>query len=166
MPNDGRSHHRAAGAQRSPASGAKRSLPAGCPRWRYRCSGIVGAVCPAPRVVARVGAAAASVSATRTSSGSVSAIEAIQVLGKIRMSVFYLFLGALVRKIQNTQPTADRVPVMSAAGAPLPCLSKPFLSLLFYRPYREDPIKIGVSSFRQSRLNQLVVGSIPTRPTN
>ena len=69
--------------------------------------------CAASRRARR--AAAASVSATRTSSGIVSAIEAIQVLGKIRMSVFYLILGALVRKIPNTQLTPNRVLVMLAA---------------------------------------------------
>jgi hypothetical protein len=38
----------------------------------------------------------------------VSAMGAIQVLGKVRMSVFYPILGFLVRKIPNTRPGRDK----------------------------------------------------------
>src|SRR5271168_89382 len=74
----------------------------------------LSAPCAANRRARR--AAAASVSATRTSSGIESAMEAIRVLGRVRMSVFYLILGVIVRKIQNsltglilpTRKSADR----------------------------------------------------------
>src|SRR5271167_1402280 len=73
--------------------------------------------CAASRRARR--AVAASVWATRTSSGIVSAMEAIQVLGKVRMSVFYPIRGALVRKLQNTQPSPPTGSLASFARHPV-----------------------------------------------
>jgi hypothetical protein len=55
MLNDARSRHRAEGAQRSPASGAKRLLLAVCLGWRCKRSGTISGACPAPRVVVHGG---------------------------------------------------------------------------------------------------------------
>jgi hypothetical protein len=56
--------------------------------------------CAASRRVRR--AAAASVSVMRMSSGKMSAMGAIQVLEKVRMSVFYPIPSVFVREIQNS----------------------------------------------------------------
>ena len=63
---------------------------------------------PASRRARR--AAAGSVSATRTSSGILSAMEANRVLGRAEMSVFYLILAIYVRKIPNIFPDALTCP--------------------------------------------------------
>jgi hypothetical protein len=53
-----------------------------------------------------IGAAAGSVSATRMSSGILSAMEAIRVLGGGEVSVFYPIPDIFVRKIPNNNPPA------------------------------------------------------------
>lgn len=61
-------------------------------------------------------AVAASVSATRTSSGIVSAMEAIRVLGRVEMSVFCPIFGVIVVKHRITYPKPNPDRAARAAG--------------------------------------------------